>query len=187
MIAIKPRATVDDLYHAKGKAELVNGELIIMSPTGALHGRTAGKIYYSLVNHEEEFETGWAFGDNVGFLVDLPNRQSFSPDAAWCSIDIDATSPHFLPAAPVFAAEVRSPDDYGPTAEDRIAQKIADYFAAGTLVVWDVDLESDNVIQKYVAGSGEVVVFKRGEIADAEPAVAGWRFPVDTLFKDKKR
>ena len=25
-------------------------------------------------------------------------------------------------------------------------------------------------------------VFRRGEVADAEPAVPGWRFPVDELF-----
>ena len=28
------RATVDDLYQTPGKAELVNGELVLMPPTG---------------------------------------------------------------------------------------------------------------------------------------------------------
>jgi Uma2 family endonuclease len=46
----------------------------------------------------------------------------------------------FFEGAPVFAVEVRSEGDYGPAAERELAEKRADYFAAGTLAVWDVDL-----------------------------------------------
>ncbi len=64
-----------------------------------------------------------------------------------------------------------------------MAAKRADYFAAGTKVVWDVDLLSDDVVRKYTAESPDKpVVFRRGEQADAEPAVPGWKFPVDELF-----
>jgi hypothetical protein len=40
----KPRATVEDLYHVpeNGKAKRVNGELVLMSPSGAKHGRAGG-------------------------------------------------------------------------------------------------------------------------------------------------
>jgi Uma2 family endonuclease len=76
-------ATIDDLYHVKSKAELVGGEIVHMSPTGALPGRAAGAIYASLREYERRTKSGYAFCDNVGFVVDLPNRQSFSPDAAY--------------------------------------------------------------------------------------------------------
>jgi len=46
----------------------------------------------------------------------------------------------FASGAPIFAVEVRSENDYGPAAERAMAAKRADYFACGTLVVWDVDL-----------------------------------------------
>ena len=36
-------------------------------------------------------------------------------------------------------------------AEREIAAKRAEYFAAGTLVVWDVDLLSENVVRVYRA------------------------------------
>ena len=49
----------------------------------------------------------------------------------------------FAEGAPVFAVEIRSENDRGPAAEGRLATKRADYFAAGTLVVWDVDLEAE--------------------------------------------
>ena len=60
----------------------------------------------------------------------------------------------------------------------------ADYFAAGTLVVWDVDAESDDVIRVYRHTSPDLpaAIYRRGEIAEAEPALPTWRFPVDDLF-----
>lgn len=61
--------------------------------------------------------------------------------------------------------------------------KRADYFACGTLVVWDVDVLSENVIRSYKASDPDnPVIFRRGTIADAEPAVPGWRMAVDELF-----
>lgn len=41
-------ATIDDLYKTPGKAELVNGELILMPPTGATPGQAAIEIVVSL-------------------------------------------------------------------------------------------------------------------------------------------
>ena len=90
----------------------------------------------------------------------------------------------FLSQAPDFAAEVRSEGDYGPAAEKEMATKRADYFAAGTKVVWDVDLLSDDVVRVYRAESPEAPqIYRRGEQAEAEPAVPGWTFPVDDLFE----
>ena len=34
-------ATIDDLYKVEGKAEIVGGEIVLMSPAGFLHGRVA--------------------------------------------------------------------------------------------------------------------------------------------------
>jgi Uma2 family endonuclease len=178
------RATVDDLYRRvpeNGKAELVDGELVRMSPTGGLPGRASAAIYGSLHRHEKEAGGGRAYPDNTGFIVDLPHRKSFSPDAAFHG-DTSLTM-SFVQGAPVFAAEVRSEGDYGPRAEEELARKRADYFAAGTLVVWDVDLVSDDVVRAHAAAGGEPAVFRRGETAHAEPAVPGWRMAVDALFE----
>ena len=178
----KSRATIEDLYKEKGKAELVNGELVKMCPTGGIPSRGASKIFVSLSRHEEEHGGGYAFNDNAGFLVNLPNRQSFSPDAAWYVGNVQTMK--FLNGAPVFAVEVRSEGDYSPQAERGIADKIRDYFAAGTLVVWDVDLQGTDVITKYTAANPDnPEIFRRGDTANAEPAVPGWTLPVDTLFR----
>ena len=89
----------------------------------------------------------------------------------------------FLEGAPIFSVEVRSEDDYGRSVERAMAQKRADYFAAGTIIVWDVDLLSPDIIKSYNAADPDTPkIFRRGEVADAEPSVPGWRMPVDDLF-----
>ncbi len=178
----KARAMIEDLYHVpeNGKAEIVNGVLVIGELAGAMHGRAGFKITVSLSQIEGRLN-GLAYPDNVGFIVDLPNRQSFSPDAAFY-VGQNAGM-KFLEGAPVFAVEVRSENDYGKSAEKEMALKRSDYFAAGTLVVWDVDLLSDDVVKVYRAIDPEnPTIYCRGEIAEAEPAVPGWRMPVDELF-----
>lgn len=185
-MAAKTRATVEDLERVpeNGKAELIGGELIRMSPTGVGPGRANGRIYRSLAEHEERTETGYAIPDNVGFLVSLPNRESFSPDAAFFVGDLPPAG-DFISGAPVFAVEVRSKNDYGSRAERDITQKIADYFAAGTQVVWDVDVLRNEEIRVFRAPNADVsaAVFRHGEVADAEPALPGWSFPVGALFR----
>ena len=102
----KTEATVEDLYHVpdNGKAEIVNGELVLMSPTGYAPGYASGEIFASLREHVRRTKTGRAVPDNVGFTVDLPNRKSFSPNAAYYVGH--PTGMKFIEGAPVFAAEV---------------------------------------------------------------------------------
>lgn len=177
----RAKVTIEDLFRVEGKAEIVNGEVVLMSPTGAAPGNAAFRITISLDAHARRVGRGRAVPDNVAFRVDLPNRRSFSPDAAYF-VGPDPGM-KFYEGAPVFAAEVRSEDDYGPAAEKAIAAKRRDYFEAGTLVVWDVDLLGEDVVRVYRASDPErPTSFRRGERADAEPAVPGWTMPVDDLF-----
>ena len=171
---------IQELYSCDGKAEIVNGVIVRDSPTGGMPGRAAAAIYRSLYHYEIGRGGGYAIGENVGFIVDLPNRQSFSPDAAFYRGEMTMK---FLEGAPVFAAEVRSEGDYGPAAEGDMTEKRADYFAAGTLIVWDVDLLGDDVVRVYARDEPETPrIYRRGEEAEAEAAVEGWRMPVDELF-----
>jgi Uma2 family endonuclease len=180
-MSTKSRATIEDLYKVEGKAELVNGEIVEMPPSGDDPGFASGEIFVRLHQYVREGRPGRAYGDGIGFHVNLPHRGAFSPDAAYHIGP--RTGMRFLEGAPVFAVEVRSEHDYGPVAERAMKDKRADYFACGTLVVWDVDLQSDDVVKSYKASDPEnPVVFRRGEIADAEPAVPGWRMAVDELF-----
>jgi len=180
-MSTKVEATIEDLYKVEGKAELVNGEIILMSPTGILPSYAAGEIFSSLREYSKRQKYGRAVTDNAAFVVNLPHRKSFSPDAAFYVGA--ATGMKFFQGAPSFAVEVRSEGDYGPRAEREMAKKRADYFAAGTLVVWDVDLLGADVVRVYRATDPKTAtIYHRGESADAEPAVGGWTMLVDDLF-----
>ena len=178
----KMQATIEDLERVPGKAELVNGEIVTMPPTGDAPGTAGDRIYYSLQTYVFQTGVGHAVSDNKAFRVNLPNRGSFSPDAAYYTGP--RTGMKFFEGAPAFAAEVRSEGDYGPRAERDMEQKRADYFAAGTQVVWDVDVLNEPTVRKYSASDPQnPILFRRGEMADTEPAVPGWRMPVDDLFR----
>jgi Uma2 family endonuclease len=180
-MSTKTRATIEDLYKVAGKAELVNGEIVEMPPSGDDPGMAGGEIFARLREHARQVGEGRAYPDGVGFHVTLPHRESFSPDAAYHTGP--RTGMRFLEGAPVFAVEIRSEHDYGSAAEREMAAKRADYFACGTLVVWGVDLQSEDVVKSYKASAPDhPVLFRRGEMADAEPAVPGWRMAVEELF-----
>lgn len=176
-------ATLEDLYKTPEKAELVGGVLVLVPPTGIEPGYAADEIFASLHEHARRTGLGRAVADNKGFVVKLPHRRSFSPDAAYC-LD-DQRGMRYYQGAPAFAVEVRSEGDYGPAAEAELAAKRRDYFAAGTLVVWDVNVLSEDCVRVYRAEDPDTAtVYRRGDRAEAEPAVSDWSMAVDDLFFD---
>src|SRR5947207_2871189 len=146
-MAVFTKTLVDELYEVEGQAEIVNGRIVKRMATGLKPNKAAGRIYRSLGNYEDSRGGGVALTDNAGFVVNLPHRESFSPDVAWYTGP--DTGMKFVQGAPAFAVEVRSKNDYGHKAEREIAEKRDDYFATGALVVWDVDLLGDEVIRSY--------------------------------------
>lgn len=177
------RATLDDLHRVEGKAELIAGRIVGMS-SGDLPGTVAEEIFVSLRLHAKSTGLGVVHADGVGFTVPelLSGRESFSPDASYHLGPRPANRMRFIEGAPTFAVEVRSENDYGPSADAEMAAKRADYFAAGTLVVWDVDPLAETVTAYRPSPGVPPTVYRRGEVADAEPAVAGWRMAVADMF-----
>lgn len=175
-------ATIEDLYRSPAKkAEIVGGRLVIMPQAGGLHGFAGGQILISLGEYARRTKRGYVMPDGVSFVVNLPNRRSFSPDVAF--VNRVPLTENFIDGAPILAVEVRSKGDHGPAAERRMAEKRADYFAAGTLVVWDVDVLREQLVRVYRASDPLTpTTYRQGELAEAEPALPGWSMPVDDMF-----
>lgn len=178
------RATLEALYRAAGKSDLVGGRIVGVS-SGHLPCQVALKIFMSLLAYgKQEGRIGVAYADGIGYAVpELPSgRASSSPDASYFSGPLPANRMRFIEHPPTFAVEVRSENEYGPAAERDMAAKREDYFRAGTLVVWEVD-SADEVVAVYrPAAPTAPAIFRRGDVADGEPAVSGWSMPVDQLF-----
>ena len=106
------RDLVDELYRVEGKAEIIHGKIVYLPMPGGMPTYAAEEIYVSLRIYAKQIACGRAFADGNGFLVDLPDRQSFSPDAGYYLGPDPGMK--FFEGPPIFAAEVRSESDYGP-------------------------------------------------------------------------
>jgi Uma2 family endonuclease len=180
------RQTLDDLFRHEGKAELIGGRIVDQMPAGHAHSQISFRIAISLNDHRKRIRRGVAYPDNIGYAgSELPSgRESFSPDASYYDGPLPVNLAWFIDGAPNFGAEIRSPDDYGPAAERAIAAKREDYFLAGTIVVWDVDPRAEEIRKHHRDAPNSPTVFRRGDIADAEPAVPGWRMTVAAIFDE---
>ena len=178
------RATLDDLARTEGKAELINGRIVHAMPTGDLPSDVANGIFVSLRLYAKARKKGVAKADGIGYAVpELPSgRESFSPDASFYDGPRPLDRMRFIEGAPTFAAEVRSENDYGPFAEAEMLAKRADYFAAGTQVVWDVDPKAETVAVYRATAPDTPTIYRHGDLAEAEPAVPGWTMAVNEVF-----
>jgi hypothetical protein len=121
MSAIAARATVADLAKVEGKAELIDGRIDLLKPTGRRPHRMAFRITRSLDDHAQRINIGEAYADNMGFTVPelSSGRGSFSPDASYYAGPFPADEMRFIEGPPTMAAEVRSENDYGPPPNKR--------------------------------------------------------------------
>ena len=126
------------------RRELVDGEIIRMTPTGAAHGVVTAWIGHLLNEHVSARGLGVCCGAETGFILRRNPDVVRAPDAAFIAahrIPGTGIPASYWPFAPDLAVEVVSPSD-------RLADiqaKVAEYFAAGTRQVWVLDPASRTV------------------------------------------
>jgi Uma2 family endonuclease len=152
--------------------------------SGDLPSQVAFEIAVNLRGHTKTTKRGTAYSDGIGYAVPelSSGRESFQPDASYYEGTHPVNRMRFIEGPPRFAAEVRSENDYTPSAEVEMAAKRADYFEAGTLVVWDVDPIAEEVHVYRADDPTRPITFRKGDLANAEPAVPGWSMLVDAMF-----
>lgn len=178
-------ATLDDLLRYDGKAELIDGKIVPLMATGKWPNRIAGRIYSSLERFADETDSGEPYTDNMAFAVEglSSGRRSFSPDAAYFLGESGGRPMGFAIGAPTFAVEVRSENDYSVSADLAMRDKRAEYFEAGTLIVWDLDPVS-RIIRSYHRDNPQSPIeYRSGDVASAGEAVPGWQMAVDDMFR----
>jgi len=183
-LALLP-ATLNDLHTADGKVELIGGRLVEFPMPGRRATICAEAIFRNLHDHVRRMRRGEAHADGADYTVPIlsSGRESFRPDASFYAGPLPENDEDFFPGPPTFAVEVRSKEDYGPAEEGRLADKRADYFEAGTVVVWDVDPRARTIASYRRGEPNRPIVFRSGESAHAEPAVPGWKMTVDAVFE----
>ena len=109
------------------------------------------------------------------FLVGANRDQSRKPDVAFVAGPMPTEPEAILALVPTLAVEIISPNNTAQEMED----KVAEYLAAGTQLVWLTFPESVMVIAFWADGGA---VFKSGDTITAEPVLPGFALPVTDLF-----
>ncbi len=126
-------ALPDDDY----RYELVRGKLIRMPPPGWRHGRAVVRVASRLDRFVDEKQLGIVLAES-GYHLEWEPDTVRAPDVSFISAARLPPSefPHAYPTlAPDLAVEVLSPSER-PGAR---REKMRDYFAAGTRLVWEID------------------------------------------------
>jgi Uma2 family endonuclease len=183
-VAINARATTaQDLWGLPDdglRHELVKGELRVMVPPGAEHGRVAATVGGLLFGHARETGAGVAFAAETGFLLARDPDTVRAPDAAFVEkarADAVGRTEKYWPGAPDFAAEVISPGD--STAE--VESKALAWLQAGTIIVLVLDPARQTATSYHREGGAQV--HGSDEMLDLGDAVPGWRVSVADFFR----
>lgn len=132
--------------------ELDDGRLVIMAPPGGEHGSGQAKISSELVVQGEKRKLGKAFAE-VGVVLRRRPDRLVGADAAFIATN---RLPHrlspegYLETLPDLAVEIRSKNDTWAEIRD----KVAEYLAAGVLVVWVLD-PARRTVAEFRAGQAE--------------------------------
>jgi Uma2 family endonuclease len=159
-----------------GKYELVDGELIHVSPAGARHGDVVAELLARMRLFVKERRIGRVFDGQTGFR--LPDGNLRSPDISFvATVRLPGGVPAgFLHVAPDLAVEVLSPTD---RAGD-LAHKVGEYLAVGVRLLWVIDPEKGTAVV-YRPGASPRTVRKDGAL-DGEDVVPGFSCTLAGLF-----
>jgi Uma2 family endonuclease len=164
---------------AAGPSELVRGEVRVMTPASGAHGLIAGTIFAALNAFVEARQLGLCFPDNTGFLLPGLGDTVRSPDAAFVAagrIPGQGIGPGWVGVAPDLVVEILSPSE---TASE-LEEKLRDYRAAGTRLIWVVDPAARGVSIRD-ASNPDVWLTEDGAL-DGGDVLPGFTIPVAKLF-----
>ncbi|MBZ0169658.1 hypothetical protein MELA_01159 [Candidatus Methylomirabilis lanthanidiphila] len=181
----KVRMTAQDLWRlGEGdvRRELVNGEVIEMTPVGGVHGKITLRVSRKLVEHVDQQGGGEVLVGDVGFVLNLPTdpERVRAPDVAFVASDRlpEGQLPQgFLHGAPDLAVEVLSPTD-NPV---DIQQKVRDYLDAGARLVW-VIAPAARTATVYRADSSARLL-RETEALEGETVLPGFLLPLAEIFR----
>ncbi len=165
----------DDGY----RYELVDGDLVRMTPSGGEHGVVTARVGHVLQEYIDTYGGGVCCGAETGFILRRTPDVVRAPDAAFVSAERIPNSgipKSFWPFAPDLAVEVPSPNDRFSA----VHVKIAEYFAAGTRLVWIVESATRRV--HVYRTPHDVQVLEEDDELTGSDVLPGFRCAVKRLF-----
>jgi Uma2 family endonuclease len=176
--------TADEFFDRSaelGRCELIEGEIIQMSPSGGLHGLIGMRMLRHLDRYVQAHDLGELTLAETGFRLGQDTHTVRAPDIALIASDRveQAKTEKFIPIPPDLAVEVNSPSD----AIGDVVAKVQWWLAHCTRAVWVVDPKSQTVTTYHPDGSARVVHLN--ETLTGGDVLPGFELPLDKLFVDQ--
>jgi Uma2 family endonuclease len=170
------------------KYEVVDGELVKMSPAGSPHERIILNLAGLLVPYVKAHDLGDVFGSNQMYVLPLGGTKSRkrSPDLSFVAkgrmtpagvLVRDATFPE---VAPDLAVEVISPTERPSV----YLGKVADYQKAGVKLLWVIDPQHrEATIYCPLSDAGDPILIGADGVLDGLEVIPGFRCVLGELFE----
>jgi Uma2 family endonuclease len=161
--------------------ELINGQIVYMSPTGGEHGGIEVSLGAELRNHVRKHKLGYLAGGEVGIYI---RRNPDTIRGADLAFFTKAQLPNGLPrkyieAIPELVVEIVSPNDLWK----EIRAKLRDYFSIGVACIWIVDPDEQKIL--IYRSMTDVSELNITDTLRGDGALEGFELPVATLFSDE--
>ena len=169
-------ALPDDGHHY----EVINGELIDMGNSGALHGYVCSLALAALAGYILPKKLGVILDSSTAFKMKNGNKRS--PDIAFFAKErlqgIAVLPSGYLDGAPDLAVEVLSP---GNTVEE-IDDKLTEYFENGSRLVWVIH-PTQHYVLVYRSAQEPDRLLKGKDSLDGEEVIPGFTLAIADLFQ----
>ena len=174
----KQHLVAEDVYQLalQGKHyELLNGELLEMTPAKQTHGAITNVIAYLITGYVLPTKLGTVYAAETGFA--LATGDVLAPDVSFTiKARIKPETEGFSTVAPDLAVEVASPNNFRP----EMQEKVTAYFLAGTRLVWIVYPRS-RTIYVYTAAN-KVTIVQQDETLDGGEVLPGFKAALRDIF-----
>lgn len=162
-----------------GPAELVEGEIKHLMPTGRLHGRIETILGMLILQYLLNNRIGEVYTGEVGIYTKRHPDTVRAADVAYISNKRlqQSTSDGYLEVAPELVVEIMSPNDRW----SEVYEKIEEYFAIGVLVVLVIDPKLEQV--RVYRSADDVIRLTKEDELTIEEILPGFRVTIASLFQ----
>ena len=139
-MSVKQLVTAEQLWDMSDspdkRRELIDGEVVEVSPATMLHGVIVGQVYEAINHFVRQHDLGIVAAGDVGYVLRRNPDLVRAPDVSFVAWEIIPESGlpdrGFWQGPPTLAVEVVSPDDRAT----EIHAKVQHFLEAGTRQVW---------------------------------------------------
>lgn len=174
--------TIKDLEHLQQQhpdyqMELVEGEIVVMSPSGLESDEVAAEIIRQLGNWVRPRRLGRVAASSAGYILPNADADVRAPDCSFIRADrLRHTTRSFAQLVPDLMFEVASAHD----SLDRLRQKIGEFLRLGTVVGVLVDPRIQRV---EICREGQAPdVLSDGDILTLPELLPGWELDISTIW-----